>query len=453
MDPIKSNSTDRFVLIFDTDNSMIREDLAPSLLQADGFPTKHYFPRLGIAVVGGDNLDFEALEAHCGERQIPLTVRPETKYYALSEPPYDDTAELTWGLQAIRAEQSSATGAGIRVAVLDTGFHTGHPDFAGRTVVAESFIEGEGPEDLHGHGTHCIGTACGPRSRAGGPGYGVAPAAEIYSGKVLDVNGEGTDTTILTGIDWALQHGCQVISMSLGADVREVHPPYVAAGRRALEQGSLIVAAAGNNASRSQGNPGFVGAPANSPYIMAVGAVDQSLQVADFSARAIPEDGGEVDIVAPGVDVYSSWIAPEVYNTISGTSMATPHVSGVAALIAESTGATGQDLWDQIIANVQPLNQDVADVGAGLSVAPSSTSTGTQPQDREWVITVDDAHTQDLGLVADTLRSRGVQVTRTLPALGIIHAHGSNITKEELTGIVGVASADTNHRHQLRETN
>ncbi|GAA1102864.1 S8 family serine peptidase [Nesterenkonia jeotgali] len=268
-----------------------------------------------------------------------------------------------------RAQEIGLTGAGVRVAVLDTGFDVGHPDFAGRSVTAESFIPGEGPEDVHGHGTHCLGSACGPWAPPSGRGFGVAPGVEIFSGKVLGADGSGSDASILAGIDWALANGCQIISMSLGADVREVHPPYVTAGRRALEQGSLLVAAAGNNAGRAAGDPGFVGAPANSPYVMAVAALDQGLRVADFSARSLPHDGGAVDIAAPGVDIYSSWPRPELHRSISGTSMAAPHVSGVAALLSASTGLRGQALWDELTRTARPLEgADVEDVGAGLAV-------------------------------------------------------------------------------------
>src|SRR5699024_608070 len=112
--------------------------------------------------------------------------------------------ELTWGLRAIGAGESTASGQGVRVAVLDTGMSPDHPDFADRTIVPNSFVSGESAEDGNGHGTHVIGTACGPREPATGPGYGVAYAAEIYAGKVLDNSGSGSDAEILAGISWAI---------------------------------------------------------------------------------------------------------------------------------------------------------------------------------------------------------------------------------------------------------
>ncbi|WP_010525144.1 S8 family serine peptidase [Nesterenkonia sp. F] len=395
--PTSTAETGRWLVVVDTDDVDVRHREVPEMLDAEGLSVVGYYPRLGVAVVERDDDRLEGLRLRCHERRRPLTLLPERTYQALdrpvdgtaaagadsptnpadpdepaepAEPPFADTAEHTWGVQAVRAVASGATGAGVKVAVLDTGFAADHPDFRDRRVTAESFIDDEGPEDGHGHGTHCIGTACGPRAPGTVRGYGVAPEAEILAGKVLGADGGGSDASILAGLDWALQHECAVISMSLGSDVREVHPPYVAAGRRALEQGSLIVAAAGNNASRSAGDPGFVGAPANSPSVMAVGAIDAELRIADFSARTLPRRGGQVDVAAPGVEIFSSWAGEQQHRTISGTSMATPHVAGVAALLAESTGLRGRALWATIVQEAVRLDLPSIDVGSGLTVVP-----------------------------------------------------------------------------------
>lgn len=367
-----------YVVTFDTPDFSALQDDVPRLLESQGFSTDVYFPRLGIGVVDSEPEQLRSFSSRCREQNRPMTFTPELTYYAIgsAEAEVADTAELTWGLQAIgisSAQEAGHTGAGVRVAVLDTGFDLGHPDFVDRTVIAESFIRDESPHDAHGHGTHCIGTACGPWETDAGRGYGVAPETEIYAGKVLGDDGSGSDASILAGIDWALQHDCQVISMSLGADVRDVHPPYVVAGRRALERGSVIIAAAGNNALRSSRDLGFVGAPANSPHIMAVAAVDTALRVADFSARSLPHDGGEVDLAGPGVDVWSSWTGVERYRSISGTSMAAPHVSGIAALISGATGARGQQLWNEVVGHARAITGEQAeDVGAGLARVPDS---------------------------------------------------------------------------------
>ena len=357
------------------------------------------FSRLGIAVVSAAPDQVTALRS---ARRPVLSVSPELVHRVLPDdayvrgyrdgvtdlagrlsggdsgggtapppPLFEDTAAATWGVQAVQTTTSPFTGRGIRVAVLDTGLDLAHPDFAGRTVTAESFVPGvDSAQDGHGHGTHCTGTACGPRVPPAGPRYGVASEAEIYVGKVLSDEGSGEDGGILAGIDWAVANGCAVISMSLGADVAEAHPPYSAAGRRALQQGSLVVAAAGNNADRENGDFGFVGAPANSVEILAVGALTSALTTAWFSARSLPTPGGEVDVAGPGVDVLSAWPMPTRYETISGTSMATPHVAGLAALWAEATGRRGYELWATLAQAARRLTEPSVDVGSGLVPAP-----------------------------------------------------------------------------------
>lgn len=334
------------------------------------------FERLGIAVVDIAATQQESLETTAAQSDVIVAVEPEHVVHALAvvaspavETHLSDNRRATWGVQATRALISAFDGTGIRVAVLDTGFDLMHPDFTGRPITHRSFIPGQGVQDGHGHGTHCVGTACGPKEPSTGRRYGVAFGAEIHVGKVLGNEGSGVDSGILAGIEWALANGCAVISMSLGADIRNRVAAYEAVGRRALAAGSLIIAAAGNNARRP-GNPGFVGSPANSLSIMAVGAVASDLRIAAFSARSTGMDGGAVDIAGPGVDVYSSWPMPDRYLSISGTSMATPHVAGVAALIAQATGKRGRELWNALAAGAEHLALPAVDVGAGLAAAP-----------------------------------------------------------------------------------
>ncbi len=285
-----------------------------------------------------------------------------------------DESQATWGLQAVKAVFSCHTGKGIRIAVLDTGFDLDHPDFAGRAVTTRSFIPGQAAQDGHGHGTHCIGTAAGPRCPAVRPRYGVAHDAEIFAGKVLSNSGSGSDSQILAGINWAVENRCAVISMSLGAAVREGQTPSLIFERvasRAAQAGSLIVAAAGNDSSRPNAiRP--VAHPANCPSIMAVAALDSGLAIAAFSNRGINPGGGQVDFAAPGVNVYSSWPMPARYRRLNGTSMATPHVAGIAALHAEANPATrGLALASLLTSSALRLPLlSSADVGAGLVQAP-----------------------------------------------------------------------------------
>jgi len=284
-----------------------------------------------------------------------------------------DESQATWGLQAAKVVNCCRTGKGIRVAVLDTGFDLKHPDFAGRSVTSQSFISGQAVQDGHGHGTHCIGTALGAKCPGVRPRYGVAHEAEIFAGKVLSNAGSGSDTGILAGIEWAVQNKCAVISMSLGAATQPGQPfsqVFERVARRAQEQGTLIIAAAGNESQR----PGIVnpvGHPANCPSIMAVAAMDVQGAVARFSNRGINPDGGQVDIAGPGVDVHSSWPMPTRYRRISGTSMATPHVAGIAALYAEADpAARGAALGRALTGGALRLTLPSSDVGAGMVQAP-----------------------------------------------------------------------------------
>lgn len=361
------------------------------------------FDELGLAVVDSDPEQTMALQAAASAGGTVLSVEPELIHHALTvtsaeylsgyqhgvsdlfarlqadtatveelAAAYADTDSSTWGLQATRTDTSSKTGRGVRVAVLDTGFDAAHPDFKKRHVTMQSFIDGESADDGHGHGTHCIGTSCGPRSPRGSRRYGAATEAEIFAGKVLSNAGSGADGGILAGINWAVANNCAVISMSLGANVDKTSLAYETVGQRALDRGSLIIAAAGNNANRRIGNYGFVGVPANSRSIMAIAAVDSSLNPGWFSARSSTKTkaAGRIDLAGPGVDVYSSWPMPKRYNSISGTSMATPHVSGIAALWCEATGLTGRQLWAVLLQHAAPLNVPAVDVGAGLVQAP-----------------------------------------------------------------------------------
>lgn len=286
---------------------------------------------------------------------------------------WDESTE-TWGLQAVGAKGSSCSGAGVRVAVLDTGFDLAHPDFVGRSVTSQSFIDGQEVQDGHGHGTHCIGTACGSLRPEILPRYGVAHGCEIYAGKVLSNQGGGADRGILAGINWAVSNQCRVVSMSLGAPTQmgqAFSQVFEQAARRAMEQGTLIIAAAGNDSRRALGTVEPVSHPANCPSILAVAALDSQMATAPFSNAGLNPEGGQIDIAAPGVDVLSSWPMPTRSRSISGTSMATPHVAGVAALLAEEDpDATAGELARRLTCLARRLPLPSSDVGAGLAQAP-----------------------------------------------------------------------------------
>ncbi|MEU3619065.1 S8 family serine peptidase [Streptomyces sp. NPDC006872] len=251
------------------------------------------------------------------------------------------------------------TGQGVDVAVLDTGIDAAHPDFAGRIAATESFVPGQDVTDRHGHGTHVASTVAGTGAASGGTEKGVAPGAALHIGKVLDNDGGGQDSWILAGMEWAArdQHA-KVVSMSLGGGPTDGTDPLSRAVNRLSEEtGALFVIAAGNSGSA----PYSVSAPGAADAALTVGAVNgpgKGLdQLASFSSRGprVGDNAIKPDLTAPGVDVLAarSQYAPEgegTYQTMSGTSMATPHVAGAAALLAaEHPDWTGQQLKDALV--------------------------------------------------------------------------------------------------------
>jgi len=287
---------------------------------------------------------------------------------------FSDNAQAYWGVHAVRALTSQYTGKNIPIAILDTGFLLTHPDFQARQLIHKSFISNETVNDLNGHGTHCTGNAAGGIRGSNGVRYGVSHESNIFIGKVLSNAGSGSDSGILAGMDWAMTNGCKIISMSLGAPTRpgQSHSRiYEDIAKNALNNGTLIIAAAGNESRRSNGVINPVGHPANCPSIMAVAAVDRFLKVADFSCGGINSNGGEVNIAGPGVAVMSSYKSPQTYASLSGTSMATPFVSGVAAQLWEKNpSATPKQIWDELVNTARPLDLPGSDVGAGLVQSP-----------------------------------------------------------------------------------
>jgi subtilisin family serine protease len=388
------------------------------VLRSLGSGTRDVF-RGGVQVEGSEGraagelkVDIEEIE----RRDIPKLVRdrdvvavaPAIPFKLIAPVEHSNDVQaladnIAWGVQAVGADSSPFTGDGVIVCVLDTGIDASHAAFQGVELVQKNFTN-EADGDVHGHGTHCAGTIFG-RSTAG-TRIGVAPGVKkALIGKVLGAQGGGSEQ-ILKAIQWAVESGANVISMSLGMDfpglvaqlVQEREFPIELATSRALEAyranvvlferlatlvraqgafgaGTVIIAAAGNESRRDQ-NPDFeiaVAPPAAAEGIVSVAALGRGANgfvVAPFSNTG-------ANVAAPGVQIVSAKLGGGLA-AMSGTSMATPHVAGIAALWAERIGKMGGSLGQQLtarliasgIAQGFAAGFDPADVGAGLVRAP-----------------------------------------------------------------------------------
>ncbi|MFF0155714.1 S8 family peptidase [Micromonospora sp. NPDC005203] len=275
-------------------------------------------------------------------------------------------------IAAPEAWKSGYTGAGVRVAVLDTGADFTHPDLVGRVTDRSDFTaEGGDAVDHNGHGTHVASTIAGTGAAAPGQRRGVAPDAKLVIGKVLDDRGSGEDSGIIAGMEWAAARA-DVINMSLGgSDPDDGNDPLsLAVDGLSKQTGALFVIAAGNSG-------GAISSPGSAASALTVGAVDRNDELADFSSRGplVMSNVAKPELVAPGVDIVAARAAgtnlqdpiDKHYEAISGTSMASPHVAGAAALLAQRhPDWTGAQLKAALVGAADPLTGiDAYAVGAG----------------------------------------------------------------------------------------
>ncbi|MHA4947098.1 S8 family peptidase [Micromonospora sp. SD19] len=284
-------------------------------------------------------------------------------------------ADLDRNLEQIAASdawRAGYTGKGSTVAVLDTGADFTHPDLVGRVADRADFTaEGGDAVDHNGHGTHVAATIAGTGAAAQGQRRGVAPDARLMIGKVLDDHGSGEDSGIIAGMEWAAARA-DVINMSLGgSDADDGNDPLsLAVDGLSKSTGVLFVIAAGNSG-------GAISSPGSAASALTVGAVDRNDKLADFSSRGplVTSHVAKPELVAPGVDIVAARAAgtnlqdpiDEHYEAISGTSMASPHVAGAAALLVQRhPDWTGEQIKAALVGAADPLTGvDAYAVGAG----------------------------------------------------------------------------------------
>ncbi|MDX2620128.1 peptidase [Mesorhizobium sp. B2-3-3] len=272
-------------------------------------------------------------------------------------------AALKDSVPQVNAPQAWAEGfdgKGTTVAVLDTGIDATHPDVKDRVKQSRSFVPGEEVVDGNGHGTHVASTIAGSGAASDGANKGVAPAADLIVGKVLSNEGSGADSGIIEAMEWAKAEGADVVSMSLGSSIPDDggDPMAQAVDALSADGGPLFVIAAGNAYGA-----GTIGSPGSAASALTVAAVDKQDRRADFSSMGplVRSYGLKPDLSAPGVDINAaaSRSVPGIdgmYQSMSGTSMATPHVAGAAAVLKQRHPEwSGQRIKDALMSSSKLL--------------------------------------------------------------------------------------------------
>ncbi|MER7760904.1 S8 family serine peptidase [Streptomyces sp. NPDC097619] len=348
-----------------------------ALRAADDTRIGRTFPSLGAEAVSatpsGAAAVWEALTEGGGERRTLAAGIAKVWLDGIR------TASLDKSTKQIGADKAWAagyTGKGVKIAVLDTGVDATHPDLSTQVVAAKNFTPAPDAKDRFGHGTHVASIAAGTGAKSGGKFKGVAPGAKLLNGKVLDDNGSGDDSGILAGIEWAVAQGADIVNLSLGGpDGPDLDVLESAVNKISADKGVLFAIAAGNSGPGARS----VGSPGSAEAALTVGAVDDKDKLAEFSSRGprIGDGGIKPDVTAPGVDTTAaaapgSVIEREVgqnppgYLTISGTSMATPHVAGAAALLKQQHPSwKGAQLKGVLTASTKPGKYTAFEQGSG----------------------------------------------------------------------------------------
>ncbi len=261
----------------------------------------------------------------------PMVEYVEPNYYVHTMWTPNDLTSKQWGPQKVQAPQAwdtSRSSSSTVIAIVDTGVQYNHPDLNGKVIQGYDFVDNDGvAQDGNGHGTHCAGIAAAVTNNGTGMA-GMAPNARIMAVRVLDNQGSGTLVDVADGILYAAQNGADVISLSLGGFFGST--TLKNAVQQAWNSGSVIVAAAGNSGVSLPSYPAYYS------QAIAVASTTSNDTISSFSNY-----GSWVDVAAPGSDIYSTYINSS-YQTFSGTSMATPHVAGLAALLSSQGRSNSQ---------------------------------------------------------------------------------------------------------------
>lgn len=283
-------------------------------------------------------------------------------------------AESVPQIGAPQAWAAGFDGTGVKVAILDTGIDDTHPDLAGKVVAARNFSADTDTIDHNGHGTHVASTVAGSGAASGGQRKGVAPGAQLINAKVLDANGSGALSSIIEGMEWSAEQGVRVANMSLGThSPSDGNDPLVEAVDEISRSTGVLFAIAADNIGPGDST---ITSPGWADEALTVGAVDKGDVLADFSSRGprLGDYGIKPDITAPGVDIVAaradgSTLGPIVdgnYMQLSGTSMASPHVAGAAAIVAQQhPRLTNRQIKNLLISTAAPGDPTVYQQGAG----------------------------------------------------------------------------------------
>lgn len=262
------------------------------------------------------------------------------------------TAEMQWGVKRVNAAAawSRTMGQDVKVGIIDTGMDYTHPDLKANYAGGYNALDAsKTPLDDNGHGTHVSGIVGAASDGAGV--VGVAPKVYLYAVKVLNAQGSGAYSGIVDGIQWAVNNKMNVVNMSLGSPSGS--PAIQKAVEAAYKAGVTLVMAAGNDS-------GPVNYPAKYPQAIAVAASDSADKIASFSSR-----GPEIAVIAPGVAVYSTYMGG-IYKSLSGTSMASPHVAGLAALAVGAGAKTPAEVRKALVGAAISIGLQPSEQGAGL---------------------------------------------------------------------------------------